>query len=147
MCSSISLDEMRGSNLDRMQCHQPSYLALKRSAEAGCRLCTFFWAALEQGSGHESHLNLAAMAHVSERYPGRQISLVAWGGPARTLDRIHIVTTGNIPTPSASDEEDENAILDPTMHPDHQIALDGVVDLYADPGNSLYAPNICNPTY
>jgi hypothetical protein len=140
---------MRGPNLDRMQCHQPNYLALKRSAEAGCRLCGFFWTALEQGVGKGPYHNRVALSHVSERYPGRQISLVAWGGADRSLDRIHVITTGEIPSlPKSSEagDEDENATADPTMHPDHQIALDGVVDLYAYPGNNSSAPIVCNLT-
>ena len=130
---------MRGPNLDRMQCHQPSYLALKRSVEAGCRLCSFFWTALEHGIETEQDRTRAALSHVSERYPGRQISLVAWGGPEDSLDHIHIITTGDIPSLSSSsgaEDENENPIVDPTMHPDHQIALDGVVDLYSYPGNT-----------
>ena len=95
--------------------------------------------ALEQRVEKGPHQNGVALSHVSERYPGRQISLVAWGGAHRGLDRIHVITTGEIPSDSNSSEagdEDENATLDPTMHPDHQVALDGVVDLYAYPGNS-----------
>ena len=123
---------MRGPGQDQMQPHQPTYLALKKSAEAGCELCSFFWVALGQGTGKRriQGTNRAAISHVCERYPGRQISLVAWGGSSSTLDRIHIITTGDIP-----EEDNDGAPADPTMHPDHQLALDGVVDLYADQGN------------
>ena len=140
LCASISLSKMRGPKLDQIQPHQPSYLALKKSAEAGCQLCGFFWDALEQGTGdnRKRGLNRAAVSHVCERYPGRQISLVAWGGHGATLDRIHIITTGDIP-----ENDDDNAPADPTVHPDHQLALEGVVDLYADPGNEQFLPTVC----
>ncbi|KAH7092099.1 heterokaryon incompatibility protein-domain-containing protein [Paraphoma chrysanthemicola] len=130
LCASISLSKMRGPNCDQMMPHQPSYLALKNSAKDGCRLCRFFWMALELGTGEKrkSGLPRKAIAHVSERYPGRQISLVAWGGPNNSLDRFYITTTGDIPD---FDDDDDDALTDPTMHPDHQLALDGVVDLYA----------------
>lgn len=127
---------MRGPLLDQMQAHQPSYLALQQSMEKGCQLCRFFWLALEQGTGVSGRkdINRAMLVHVSERYPGRQISLVAWGGSGGTsqLDHINIITTGEIPP--VSDNEDDDAPLDPTMHPEHQEALSRVVDLYAFPG-------------
>ncbi|KAH7068151.1 heterokaryon incompatibility protein-domain-containing protein [Paraphoma chrysanthemicola] len=131
LCASISLSKMRGPNCDQMMPHQPSYLALNKSAKDGCRLCGFFWMALELGIAKYRKLGLPreAIAHVSERYPGRQISLVAWGGPKDSLDRIHIITTGDIP--DLDDDDDDEALADPTMHPNHQLALDGVVDLYA----------------
>ncbi|KAF2248862.1 HET-domain-containing protein [Trematosphaeria pertusa] len=137
LCASITLSKTRGPNLDQIQTHQPSYLALKKSAETGCQLCGFFWEALEQGIGanRKRGLNRAAVSFVSERYPGRQISLVAWGGHGTSLDRIHIITTGDI-----AEDDDENAPSDPSMHPDHQVALDGVVDLYAYPGNKQFLP-------
>ncbi|KAH6622270.1 heterokaryon incompatibility protein-domain-containing protein [Boeremia exigua] len=129
LCNSISLTKMRGPNLDQMQPHQPSYLALKRSADAGCQLCGFFWSALEQGSGKDRQRSFlrAALAQVCEQYPGRQLSLAAWGGSQASLDRIYIVTTGEVP-----EVDDETAPSDPTMHPDHQHAAYGVVDLYAE---------------
>jgi len=132
LCSSVSLSEMRGPNSDRMQPHQSSYLALKQSADAGCHLCGFFWGALERGTDNDRNRDIhrAALAHVCEQYPGCQISLVAWGGAAATLDRVYIITTGEIP----DDNDDEDAPADPTVRPDHQLALNGVVDLYADPG-------------
>ena len=127
---------MRGHHLDQMLPHQPSYLALRRSAGNGCQLCHFFWLALEQGTGHtgKAGVNRNALAHVSERFPGRQISFVAWGGSgdASNLDHINVITSGEIP--SVSDSEDDDAATDPTMHPEHRIALSGVVDLYAFPG-------------
>ena len=143
LCNSISLAQMRGPNLDRMQPHQPSYLALKQSADAGCQLCGFFWAALEQGTGNDRKrgIHRAALAQVCERYPGRQISLVAWGGAAATLDRIYIITTGDIPE---QEDDSEEAPADPTMHPDHQLGLDGVVDLYADAGMKRFLPAVQN---
>ncbi|KAF2855128.1 HET-domain-containing protein [Plenodomus tracheiphilus IPT5] len=97
-----------------MQPHQPSYYALKLSAENGCRLCNFFCIALRDGDGQNS---AAAWSQVSAQYPGRQISLVAWGGVEKNFDRIHIATTGDIPS---SDEESDAELDDPTMHPDHQ---------------------------
>ena len=130
---------MRGPQLDQMQPHQPSYLALRQSAQAGCQLCHVFWLALEQHRGlhGEKGVGRAALAHVSEQYPGRQISLVAWGasGGPLNLDHINIITTGEIPSISDNDESDGDYWPeDPTMHPEHQDALNGVVDLYAYPG-------------
>jgi len=141
LCASISLTKMRGPGRDQIQPHQPTYLALKRSAGAGCELCKFFWVALEQGTDKErlKGTNRAALSHVCERYPGRQISLVAWGGSNDTLDRIHIITTGDIP--EVEDDDEDDAPADPTMHPDYQFALDGVVDLYAEHGNERFSPN------
>ncbi|KAF2029949.1 HET-domain-containing protein [Setomelanomma holmii] len=132
LCASISLSKMRGPDHDRMMPHQPTYLALKQSAEADCQLCGFLWTALELGTekNRTQGLARAAIAHISERYPGRQISLVAWGGPQDALDRIHVITTGDIP-----ESDDDDAPADPTMHPDHQWGLDGVVDLYAKEGD------------
>ena len=127
---------MRGPHLDQMLPHQPSYLALRRSAENGCQLCHFFWLALEQGSGHSGKdgVNRTALAHVSERFPGRQISLVAWGGSgnASNLEHINIITTGEIPF--LSDSENDDAPADSTMHSEHQIALSEMVSLYAYQG-------------
>jgi len=139
LCLSVSLMEMRGPNLDRMQLHQPSYLTLEKSASSGCQLCAFIWRALERcqvaeplsGGDFEGRL---ALSHVSEQYPGRQISLVAWGkGIDGWLDQIMITTTGEIPDVD-SDQEGASSPTDPTMHPDHQIALSGVLDLFAHPG-------------
>ncbi|KAK5125024.1 hypothetical protein LTR85_001215 [Meristemomyces frigidus] len=130
-CQHVSLDEMRGPDLDRMQTHQPSYWALKTSAANGCQLCGFFWQSFAYDSKQDYQDDKrAAMASTSERYPGRQISLVAWGGASAELDRIHVITTGDIPSPTAS--EDGRGLVDPTMHPDHAFGLNGVVDLYAE---------------
>ena len=129
ICQNISVDKMRGPDLDQMQPHQPSYHALKRSAEAGCQLCKYICIALCNGNGDES---TAAFAQVCERYPGREISLVAWGGAERNFDRIHVITTGE---PDDGEEvEGEDAVDDPSMHPDHQIALGGVLEIYTHPG-------------
>jgi hypothetical protein len=130
LCQNISVKKMRGPNLDLMQPHQASYHALKRSAEAGCRLCKFICIALCNGNGDES---AAAFAQVCERYPGREISLVAWGGAGSNFDRVHVITTGDIP-----DEEEMggDAVDDPSMHPEHQIALGGVLEIYTHPGTS-----------
>ena len=143
--TNITLPKMRGPHLDQMLPHQPSYLALRRSAENGCQLCHFFWLALEQGTGHsgQNGVNRMALAHVSERYPGRQISLVSWGGSgnASNLDYINIITTGEIP--SVSDSEDDDAPADPTMYPEHQVALSGVVSRYAYQGKQAVAVSRC----
>lgn len=122
---------MRGPNMDQMQRHQPTYLALKISAEGGCQLCRFFYMALEQGSDWGDTSSRDALSHVCEQYPGREISLVAWGGGSTSLDRIYIITTGEVM------DNDDDAYTDPSMHPDHQLALDGSVDLYAYPGNKV----------
>jgi hypothetical protein len=128
ICQSISFSAMRGPNLDRMQPHQPSYLALKLSAEAGCCLCNFFCVALSIGGEHNGDESAAAWASVSPKYPGREISLVGWGGFGSQFDRIYIITTGEIPEPEDSDDDD---VSDQTMHPQHQIALQGTVQIYA----------------
>jgi hypothetical protein len=44
-----------------------------------------------------------------------------------------ITTTGEIPDVE-SGKEDSGNLFDPTMHPDHQFALSGVLDLFAYPG-------------
>jgi hypothetical protein len=134
VCQNISFSKMRGPQLDRMQPHQPSYLALKLSAEAGCRLCSFFGTALSKGDEHNGDESAAAWASVSSEYPGREISLVGWGGVGHQFDRIYIITTGEIPEPGDSDEDD---ISDRTMHPEHQIALQGTVQIYAHKGTYL----------
>ncbi|KAJ5043137.1 uncharacterized protein L3040_004520 [Drepanopeziza brunnea f. sp. 'multigermtubi'] len=128
---------MRGPDLDRMQVHQPSYLALRNAASAGCQLCAFIWRALEccqvddgLGTVFEGR---STLERVSEQYPGRQISLVAWGRESDGwLDRILVTTTGEIPD-GDSDQEESGAISDPTMHPDYQLALSGVLNIFAYP--------------
>lgn len=135
VCQAISLDQMRGPNRDQILRYQPSCLALKRSAENGCQLCSFFWIALEQGWTSEAGDNHAALSCLSERYPGRELSLFAWGGPEATLDCIWIATAGSLPSSPSSVVSDEDAPSDPTMHPDHQTALSWLVDLYAYPGS------------
>lgn len=141
LCRTVTIARMRGPNADQMQPHQPSYLALKTSSEAGCHLCQFLWMALRIGNsplstGDES-VGAAALAHVSERYPGREISLVAWGGTGDNLDRIHVITTGKLPYQDDDSGDESHWVCDdPTMHPDHQIALDGVLELFAYPGMS-----------
>ena len=132
-CQSISFSAMRGPDLDRMQPHQPSYLALKLSAEAGCQLCSFFCVALIKGGEHNGDESAAAWASVSSEYPGREIALVGWGGFGSQFDRIYIITTGEIPEFGDSDDED---VSDRTMHPEHQIALQGTVQIYAHEGTS-----------
>lgn len=94
-CHDISLHRMRGPNQDRMQPHQPTYWALKTSAANGCQLCAFFWDSLAYDfeDGYEQEAR-AAMAATSERYPGREISLAAWGGAWAGLDRINIACIG-----------------------------------------------------
>lgn len=83
-------------------------------------------------SGEVSEGRLA-MSHVSDQYPGRQISLIAWGNADGWLDRILVTTTGDIPDLD-SDEEGAGSTTDPTMHPDHQVALSGVLYLFTYPG-------------
>lgn len=136
ICRTISASKMRGPNLDRMQPHQPSYLALKLSAEAGCRLCSFFCIALSKGGEHNGAESAAAWAHVSPEYPGREVSLVGWGGFGSQFDRIHIITTGEILSP---DDSDDDSVEDPAMHPDHQITLQGTVQIYTHEGMYLMA--------
>jgi hypothetical protein len=118
-----------------MQPHQPSYLALKISASDGCQLCSFIWKALARDQyttlAGQVVDGAAVLEHVSEQYPGRQISLVAWGNDADGwLDRIRVITTGEIPDVE-SDEEGANNISDPLMHPDFELSLSGVLDLFA----------------
>ncbi|CAM1503124.1 Fc.00g079000.m01.CDS01 [Cosmosporella sp. VM-42] len=120
---------MRGPNRDRMQKHHPSYLALKESVAKGCQLCEFIWVALGQSRAWDGHSGSSVLEHVSEQYPGREISLTAWGqGDDGWLDRILISTTGEVPDVDSDAEE-----LDPTLHPDHQYALEGLIDIFAYP--------------
>lgn len=125
---------MRGPNLDRVQPHQPSYLALKLSAESGCCLCNSSCVALSKGGEHHGEESAAAWVSVSPEYPGRKISLVGWGGFGVQFDRIYIITTGEIPEPEGSDDDD---VSDRTMHPEHQVALQGTVQTYAHGGTYL----------
>lgn len=134
ICQNISFSKIRGPDLDRMQPHQPSYLALKLSAESGCRLCSFFCKALSKGDEHNGNESAAAWRSVSSKYPGRQVSLVGWGGIESQFDRMYIVTTGEIP--ESEDDENQDA-SDPTMHPDHQITLQGTVEIYAHEGTYM----------
>jgi hypothetical protein len=136
VCQTISVGNMRGPAMDQMQPHQPSYLALKLSAEAGCQLCKFICTALSNGDGNDS---AATFAQVCERYPCREISLVAWGGAGSNFDRIHTITTGDIPDVN----DDGNEGCDPTMHPDHQLALDGVLEIYTYPGMTSRSVQLC----
>jgi hypothetical protein len=118
-----------------MQPHQPSYLALKQSAFDGCVLCRFIWFALSQSVGPGGERGADVLEHVSERYPGRAIALVGWGGssPNSFLDCIHVVTVGEIPDVDA-DSQPVDSGDDPTMHPDHGFALSGALDILTYPG-------------
>ncbi|KAK0654005.1 heterokaryon incompatibility protein-domain-containing protein [Cercophora samala] len=137
ICQEISLDQMGVSDDGKMQRHQPTYLALKQSMEKGCVLCRFIWDALGRDISREGDRGADALAHVSNKYPGREISLVAWPGvtPTGYLDRIQIITSGEIPDVDTDDEADDRA-ADPSMHPDHQFALSGVLDIFAYPDDA-----------
>jgi hypothetical protein len=67
---------------------------------------------------------------------------VAWGGAGSNFDRIHVITTGDIPDGDESDEE----VDDSTMHPEHQIALGGVMEIYTYPGMILKLGSCCIAT-
>ena len=134
ICKSLSLHEMRSTDHNHllMQRHQPSYLALKRSALEGCKLCNFIWTALSHDESNGDH-GFLALSHVSEKYPGKAVYLDAAGdGPDGWLDRIRVVSDWEIP--EVSDEEYERGITDPTMHPEHQVSLSGVLDIFAYAG-------------
>jgi hypothetical protein len=154
LCRSISLTEMRGPNLDCMQPHQPSLLALKESATDGCQLCGFILKALANSRqfdsftiGDRSLAGHMALDSVSEQYPGRQISLVAWGaGDKGWLDRIRIITTGEIPEVEEV-QGSESPGCDPTMHPNYQLALSGSIDLFAFPGENPWSFGTRNNYY
>lgn len=136
ICRTISLEQMGVSDPEgKMQTHQPSYFALKKSVAEGCKLCGFIWAALGQSTTYEGDRGTEALALVSERYPGREISLLAWPtvAPANFLDRVLIVTSGEVPDADTDDGTDDGP-ADPSMHPDHQFALSGVLDIFAYPG-------------
>lgn len=135
LCRSISLEEMRGPKCDRMQRHQPSYLALKQSAMNGCQLCGFICIALGQCVVSDGETGSEVLEFVSEKYPGREISLACWGStcPISCLDRVQIITSGEVPDTDANGEP-VDGIEDPTMHPDHQCALSGVLDIFTYPG-------------
>jgi hypothetical protein len=99
-CKAISIHKMSGPDMDRMYPHQPSFWTLKLSGEEGCQLCSYIWESLYYGSSEPKGLGSekqAAWSSVCERYPGRQISLCAWGGASSALDRIQVITTGDIP--------------------------------------------------
>jgi len=133
---------MRGPNRDKMQRHQPSYLALKLSAMKGCPLCGFIWTALGQCVSPDGGAGSDVLEHVSEKYPGREISLVGWGGgcpDGSWLDCVQVITSGEVPDTDA-DGEPSDGIEDPTMHPDHQLALSGVLDIFAYPGIAAGPP-------
>ncbi|KAK4665506.1 hypothetical protein QC763_000410 [Podospora pseudopauciseta] len=133
ICREISLDQMGVSDDRKMQRHQPTYLALKQSMDHGCVLCRFIWHALGQSNSREGDRGSDVLAHVSEKYPGREISLVVWPGvtPTGYLDRIQIITSGEIPDADTDDEDGDDGPADPSMHPDHQFALSGVLDIFA----------------
>lgn len=129
---------MRGPDIDRVQPHHPTYLSLLQSAERGCRLCEFIWRALAREAAYDGTSPREVLAHISERYPGRQISLDAWGaGPDGLIDRIRITTTGEVPD-IESDEDEDNSSADPTLHPDFQLALSGSLDVYIYEGKTRY---------
>lgn len=116
-----------------MQPHQPSYLALKQSMLGGCQLCSYIWTAFGQFVSIDGELGSDALKHVSEAYPGREISMMSWGTPPPFFDSIQVVTSGDPPDISDSDS---NGVADPTMHPDCQNALFAVLNTFAYPGIS-----------
>lgn len=130
VCRALSLEKMRGPDRDRMQQHHRNALALKRSVELGCQLCRFIWDALGQDVSIDGESGATALEHVSERYPGRQLVLVAWGdGPDSWLDRIRIIShEEDIP------EEEFVDYVDTKLHPDHQFTLSGELEIYAHSG-------------
>ncbi|KAF5004242.1 hypothetical protein FDECE_9271 [Fusarium decemcellulare] len=78
-CESIRMDQMRSPE---GYPYQPTFLALKRSAEAGCRLCGFFCISLEQGVDVDRSLDLTLLC---DQYPGYPLLLRA---REVALDRI-----------------------------------------------------------
>lgn len=132
LCKGLSLAEMQG---DKTQPHQPSYFALKQSVQRGCQLCSFIWTALSQCKSHDGLLSGSqVLDHVSDKYPGRQISFSACGLASTDransyLDYIDVYTSGEIP-----DCETEDDVGDPTLHPDYQLALSGRLHIFADEG-------------
>lgn len=133
-CRGLSLDQMRGPDCDRMQPHQPNYLALKRSANGSCALCRFILTALGQSVSIDGIQGTDVLDHISDKYPGREISLAAWAGgsPDSFLDRVAVITTGEIP--DASTDGSDYSPEDPTLHPDYQCALSGTLDIFTYPG-------------
>ncbi|KAK3403415.1 hypothetical protein B0T20DRAFT_26092 [Sordaria brevicollis] len=132
LCKRLSLTEMKG---DTAQPHQPSYLALKQSVEAGCQLCGFIWTALGQCKSVDGIVTGAqVLERVSEEYPGREISFSACGLAAidrgtSYLDYMDVYTSGEVP-----DCESDDETVDPTLHPDCQLALSGRLHVYAEEG-------------
>lgn len=122
---------MREPQLDQMQAHQPSYLAHLSSAQNGCELCKYFWAALGNDT-YRPHEVSTTKRGICVRYPGRALSLNAWGTSDGMLDGIRIVTTGEVP--DTTESEDERDIFDPTLPPDGQGALSGYLDLFVEEG-------------
>ncbi|KAK5995934.1 hypothetical protein PT974_04353 [Cladobotryum mycophilum] len=104
----------------------------------GCQLCGFIWTALGQSECPvDGELGSEGLRYVSEKYPGREISLAAWGGecPASFIDRVLIATSGEI-SETYADGELVDGPEDPSMHPDHQTALSGVLDIFAYPDDA-----------
>lgn len=130
LCKRLSLAEMKGDNA---QPHQPSYLALKQSVMAGCQLCGFIWTALGHCKSVDGLVSgVQVLEHVSEKYPGRELSFSACGlattdRATSYLDYIDVYTSGDVPDCASDDET-----TDPTLHPDYQLALSGRLHIFAD---------------
>ena len=132
LCKRLSLEEMQGH---KTQPHQPSYFALKESVKRGCQLCRFILTALGQCKsvdGDELVSGAQVLEHVSEKYPGREISFLASGLVSANrdtsyLDYMDVYTSGEVPDCDSEDDMD-----DPTLHPDYQLALSGRLHIFAD---------------
>lgn len=113
-----------------MQTHQPTLLALAQSAKNGCQLCLYLWDSLGNREGDGEMISAKALVTID--YPGRELGVNAWTPMEGHLDNLHIITTGDVP--DTTESEDERGIADPTMPPDGQIAMSGYLDIFADPG-------------
>lgn len=116
-CESIQIDQMLGQESFP---HHPTFLALKRSADNGCRLCHFLCISLEQGFKGQKYLDLSLL---SDDHPGYQLRLKA---REVSLDRIILcfneenVSTDSNGLPPGWDQDLENPL--------------GYLDIFADPG-------------
>lgn len=130
----MTLEDMRGPQRDRML-PQPTYWALKQSVYRGCRLCSFIYKALGACRAPDGQSRSEVLKHVSAKYPGRELALTCWGQDRSWtyFDRVHVATTGEVPDSSPGSEAFDD-IADPSLPPDHQFGLSGVLGVFTYPG-------------
>ncbi|EFX01638.1 het domain containing protein [Grosmannia clavigera kw1407] len=116
--------------------HQPTFLALRISAENGCQLCRFLCMSLEQGFQGQKYLDLSLL---SAEYPGCQLWLRARDV---SLDRI-ILSFNESGGPTDSDGPPISSYgLPPGCYQKLENPL-GYLDLFADSSEAEQPPAIC----